>query len=486
MTDENDSTKQAASGDFPAAMKPAEMAVLVALQRDLLALMRNTVNAAETFLEKALAVLQGHLGAQGLLVLQHDGQWAERASINSRFVGRFDESQLKRVIDTQRAVFLPDVPAETWAQVLVPLSNHEVLVLAGRKFDSDDLPLLEQAGGFLEDCRQTLDGLAQLQLTSHQQAAAAANEQTVRIERMRKETELVGESDFLSTFREQIEALTQLEFPLCLAGEAGTGKRAIGRALHWRKSDSSGLLAEFSAGSSDGWNEIRAIASDPQRGTLLLTNVELLNADQQDELLQLLRSAEFVESSRRRTWLIVTTTADLQREVDEKRFQESLYRRLTVCSLKIPALQSRSDDVLPLAQHFMQQAFRATGRSVPELSHAACEALLQHSWPGNVAELQTVMERLVWRGSGDTINANDLLTELKWIRLSAPSEEFATLSDATIEFQRDYIRAAISKARGNMTEAARMLGLHRTNFYRKMHQLEMVEAGSTPQAAFDS
>jgi len=471
---------------FPASMSPAEAAILIDMQRDLLALLQTAADDPDAFLMSSLAVLQKHLGAQGLVIVDRDSQWTERASISARFVGRYDASQLNRASETQQSVFLPDTPAETWAQILVPLSDESVLLLAGRKFDQSDLPLVEMAAEVFRNCLQTLERFVQLNLNSRQQHADVLHEHNVRIRRLRNETKLIGESDFLSTFREQIDALTQLEFPLCLAGEPGTGKRAIARALHWRKSDSPGLLLEFSAGNSAEWDQVRTIAARPERGTILLSNVEQLSAELQEDLLQLLRSAEIVGSTQRRTWLIVTTTVDLQREVDEKRFQESLYRRLTVCSLKVPALQSRSEDVLPLAQHFTQQAFQASGRSVPELSHAACEALLQHSWPGNIAELRTVMERLVWRVSSDTINANDLLTELKWIRLSAPSEEFTTLSDATIEFQRDYIRAAISKARGNMTEAARILGLHRTNFYRKMHQLDMVEAGSTPQAALDS
>ncbi|MCG6155265.1 sigma-54-dependent transcriptional regulator [Rubinisphaera margarita] len=498
MTDPNDTVKQAASMDnnpeqiwsepeeFSTEMTPADATILIELQRELVTLMREAGTGTGQFLDSGLTALQRHLGAQGIIVLQREQNWTERASVSPRFVGKYEESLLDRAIETQRAVFLRDVPAASWAQIFVPLSPDSILVLAGRKFGPSDLEVAHLAGELLETLRQTLDGLNQLQLTTSVRAAAEQSEREFQLERARGDSELIGASEFLSTLKEQTGALTQLEFPLCLSGEPGAGKRAVGRYLHWRKSESPGLLVEFSPGNTDGWEQLRAVANDPGQGTILLNNVELLSHDQQEELRQLLGSAEIVPSSLRRTWLIVTTTADLQREVDAERFQESLYRRLTVCSLKVPALQTRADDVLPLAQHFLQQAFRMAGRAIPELSHAACEALLQHSWPGNVAELRTVMERLVWRGTGDTINANDLLTELKWIRLSDPSEEFTTLSDATIEFQRAYIRAAISKARGNMTEASRMLGLHRTNFYRKMHQLDMVEAGSTPQAALDS
>ncbi len=127
-----------------------------------------------------------------------------------------------------------------------------------------------------------------------------------------------------------------------------------------------------------------------------------------------------------------------------------------------------------LGEFFLHQFCKRAGRRVPKFSAAARKRLESHTWPGNVRELRNLMERLAYLSSGDRIEPEDLAFILSpssgGSSLIAAGRE---LSDATLEFQRKYIQQAIDRARGNVSLAAKSLGVHRSNLYRKMRQLGM-------------
>ena len=172
--------------------------------------------------------------------------------------------------------------------------------------------------------------------------------------------------------------------------------------------------------------------------------------------------------------ILAATNQDLATMVREKRFREDLFFRLNVVSLKLPPLRERGNDIVLLAEFFLKGFCENMGRKVPRLSTAAKKQLLNHAWPGNVRELRNQMERLAYLTAGDTIETNDLsfidaAADLATKQLDMNS----TLTEATREFQQEYIRQMIETTRGNMSKAAKRLGLHRSNLYRKMRQLEM-------------
>jgi Nif-specific regulatory protein len=130
-----------------------------------------------------------------------------------------------------------------------------------------------------------------------------------------------------------------------------------------------------------------------------------------------------------------------------------------------------------LAEHFLHEFSRRAGRRMPKFSEAARKRLESHTWPGNVRELRNLMERLAYLLPGDRIESEDLA-----FILSPSSGESAIigagldLNQATHEFQRKHIQRAIDTARGNVSQAAKNLGVHRSNLYRKMRQLGMETA----------
>jgi len=127
-----------------------------------------------------------------------------------------------------------------------------------------------------------------------------------------------------------------------------------------------------------------------------------------------------------------------------------------------------------LAEHFLREFSKRAGRKAPKFSAAARKRLESHTWPGNVRELRNLMERLAYLSSGDRIEAEELAFILSPAS-GAPTLIGAglNLNDATQEFQRHHIQQAIDAARGNVSQAAKNLGVHRSNLYRKMRQLGM-------------
>lgn len=176
--------------------------------------------------------------------------------------------------------------------------------------------------------------------------------------------------------------------------------------------------------------------------------------------------------------VIAATNARLAEAVRAKKFREDLYFRLNVVTLEIPPLRERADDVLPLAEYFLEQFAVQARRGKMHLSAEARRRLQSHAWPGNVRELRNLMERVAFLAPAERIEVEDLAFILSPERDSfhEPSLDMG-LSEATNSFQQEYIRRAIKRVRNNMSEAARLLGLHRSNLYRKMRQLDMAEAG---------
>jgi Nif-specific regulatory protein len=155
------------------------------------------------------------------------------------------------------------------------------------------------------------------------------------------------------------------------------------------------------------------------------------------------------------------------------KFREDLFYRLSVVSIVLPPLRERREDVLLLAEHYLEQFGRDAGRPALHLGEQARRRLLEHDWPGNIRELRNLMERVAFLCPNDQVEAADLSFNARLV--ARPSEPVAPLplAEATDSFQRLHIQQTIDQAGNNMTEAAGRLGLHRSNLYRKMRSLGM-------------
>jgi Nif-specific regulatory protein len=182
---------------------------------------------------------------------------------------------------------------------------------------------------------------------------------------------------------------------------------------------------------------------------------------------------------------VAATNRNLVETVRSGKFREDLFYRLTVVTLQLSPLRDRRDDILPLAEHFLDQFCRDARRKPLVLSPAARARLAGHEWPGNVRELRNLMERVAFLCPNQTVEPADLSFSLSLAGASAVQAETVagaeyTLSAATDEFQRQFIQTAIDRTKGNLAEAGRLLGLHRSNLYRKMRQLGMNTKSEEP------
>jgi transcriptional regulator with GAF, ATPase, and Fis domain len=356
-------------------------------------------------------------------------------------------------------------------------------------------------GRFSEQDEQFLMELARL--------ASAALENTRRIDELVRtrdqlvrsagaQLQLVGCSPQIQALRDTIERVAPTDLAVLLLGENGTGKEVVSRSLHLQsRRASQPFIAVNCAAIAESLLESElfghekgaftdAVSTRPGKfeqaagGTLLLDEIGELSLGGQAKLLRVLEEKVVVRVGgstpiRTDVRVLAATNRNLVELVRERRFREDLYFRLNVVTLNLPPLRERGEDILLLANHFLQGFARHIGRQPPELSKRARERLLAHPWPGNVRELRNLMERVSYLCPGAQVEESDLAFVLSPVVSGGPACIPGTLSltDATQMFQIEYIQRHIDAAGGNLAQAAERMGLHRSNLYRKMRQLGM-------------
>jgi Nif-specific regulatory protein len=317
------------------------------------------------------------------------------------------------------------------------------------------------------------------------------------VEQAAQDAMLVGESPPIQAVRTTARRVADTDLAVLLLGENGTGKEVVSRAIHFssRRRKEPFLAVNCAAitetlleselfghekGAFTDAHDSRAVKFElAAGGTLLLDEIGDMSLAGQAKLLRVLEDKIVVRVGGSRpihadVRVLAATNQKLVDLVRAKRFREDLYFRLNVVTLELPPLRERGDDVMLLAEHFLKEFSKRAGRRIPKFSAAARKRLESHTWPGNVRELRNLMERLAYLTSGDRIEAEDLAFILS-PSADAPAAIGAglNLNDATHEFQRKHIQQAIDAARGNVSQAAKNLGVHRSNLYRKMRQLGM-------------
>jgi Nif-specific regulatory protein len=308
---------------------------------------------------------------------------------------------------------------------------------------------------------------------------------------------MIGECPAIEALRSTIGRVANTELAILILGEHGTGKEVVSQMIHYLSARRNEALVAVNCAAvaetlleSELFGHEKGAFTDAHEsragkfelasgGTLFLDEIGEMSPSGQAKLLRVLEekvvvrvggSAPIHTDAR----VIAATNRNLASMVREKKFREDLFFRLNVLTLELPPLRERGDDILILARHFLDQFCVKAGRKAPKFTAAASKRLLSHSWPGNIRELRNLMERLAYLSPGDKVDVNELAFVFSdddgtsaLLSLELP------LNDATREFQTEYIKKQIQRARGSMTQAAGRLGLHRSNLYRKMRQLGM-------------
>lgn len=252
------------------------------------------------------------------------------------------------------------------------------------------------------------------------------------------------------------------------------GVQTTANLLHGRSLTAEDLQAELSRYLPEAATAGDAADLNIASEILILHEIDQLTLTSQQLLLDMLRQAV----DNRRLRLLCTTNRDLQLAVARGEFLDQLLTRIGTMRIHLPPLKSQPE----LAPQLFQQALKEAGNGeTAELDDEAITWLNDYRWPGGLDELRQAARRLQSTSKDKaTISRHDLT--LLFEQEALPAEEMAAgLAEATVEFQQLHIRRAIARAAGNMTEAARLLDLHRSNLYRKMNQLNMAEAGGAEE-----
>jgi DNA-binding NtrC family response regulator len=304
---------------------------------------------------------------------------------------------------------------------------------------------------------------------------------------------------------EQVQRLQGNDLTVLITGESGTGKELVARAIHVGSHRSGGLFlpynctttgrdiadsqlfghrrGAFTGAVSDQPGLIRSAAG----GTLFLDEIGDVPVDVQPKLLRFLEQSEIMPVGDTRPLkvdvrVIAATNADLEQRVAEGRFREDLYYRLGVIRIHVPPLRERREEIPHLATFFLREAAERFGKPDVSLTSEVLDVFSQYWWPGNVRQLKNEIQRAVAMSApGRPIDRSHLSQEILTTRLpegvtSAVAPKRArvpgrTLAAAVEEVEREFIQDALNEATGNISEAARTLGLTRRGLYLKLRRL---------------
>jgi DNA-binding NtrC family response regulator len=320
------------------------------------------------------------------------------------------------------------------------------------------------------------------------------------------EAELVGASPALTKLKSQVAQFAASPYSVLIEGESGSGKEMVARSLH-RLSPRANrpyltlncaaiaptlvepTLFGYVKGAFTGASSNKpGYFEDAQEGTLFLDEIGELPIELQSKLLRVLENGEYqrvgeTQPRMSRCRVIAATNRDLRREVKKGAFRADLYHRLSVFTLGVPPLREMEDDKVTLLDHFRRLNAAQSGVQPFELDAAALGRWQQYDFPGNVRELRNIVIRLVTKYPGQRLSVAEIEAELD-LEAPAPGTGAGAIAEQALRqleragafdldqtlkaWERGYIEAALRLTRGNVSQAAKLLGVNRTTLYSRM------------------
>ncbi len=309
---------------------------------------------------------------------------------------------------------------------------------------------------------------------------------------------LLGKSPKMQELFDLIRKVGPADVPVLITGESGTGKDLVAHALHGQSPRAQEKFLSINCAAvpeslleSELFGHERGAFSGAVRartgyfreadgGTLFLDEIGDMSPGQQAKLLHALESGEIIpvgseQPIRVDVRLVAATNRDLEELTRKGTFREDLLFRIDTVRLELPPLRERRDDIALLAAHFLERVALTTGVETPSLSTAAMRCLLDHGWPGNVRELAHAIEHAVLVASGEKIEPEDLPSrvhgEQSGVDAVVTAADGQAFREARKVFERAYFTRILKRADGKISLAARLAGIHRATFHKKLHQL---------------
>ncbi|HXA50213.1 MAG TPA: sigma-54 dependent transcriptional regulator [Candidatus Acidoferrum sp.] len=305
---------------------------------------------------------------------------------------------------------------------------------------------------------------------------------------------IIGESVPMKALRQQLSLMAGTNGRVLVYGESGTGKELVAHALHAMSPRSAQPFVEVNCAAipeelieSEMFGHARGGLSGAQEekigkfqkadgGMLFLDEVGDMSLRTQAKVLRALEEQRF-EPVGASEWVqvdvrvVASTNKNLEEEIDRGNFREDLFYRLNVIPFFVPPLRDRREDILLLTDHFLREFTTAYGRKPKELTQEAYQILIDYHWPGNVRELRNLIERIVILNPQVRIDARHIPLAGSRKPVERPLDRFGSLQEVREAAEREYILKKLEETSGNVTRTAELLGLERSNLYRKMKTL---------------
>lgn len=307
--------------------------------------------------------------------------------------------------------------------------------------------------------------------------------------------DLIGKSQGMQLVYQQIQQIANVDWTVLIEGDTGTGKELVARAIHASSHRRDGpFVAVNCAGLTDSLigsqlfghrrGAFTGAVEDHQGfleaaagGTLLLDEIGDVPMSIQTSLLRVLQEKEITrlgETTPRKVdvRILAATHRDLNAEVEKESFCQDLLYRLRIARVQLPPLHQRREDIPLLISHFLRETSNTIGKEVKEVNQQAMRLLMDHSWPGNVRELKSAIDFAAIRCTQGIIQPEDLPPEV--LTSTTPTTDQPALSEtpaAAPRGERERFLDALEQTGGNRTAAARLLGISRATFYRRLDEL---------------
>ncbi len=309
---------------------------------------------------------------------------------------------------------------------------------------------------------------------------------------------IIGNSPLMHEIFRIMRHAASSESNVLISGESGTGKELVARAIHSNSVRARRRFVTVNCGAiPDGLMESelfghvkgaftgavsdkRGLVEEADKGTLFLDEIGELALHLQVKLLRILQEGEFSrlgdpQPRKVNIRVIAATNRDLKKAIEAKTFREDLFYRLNVIPVELPPLRNRKEDIPILINHFLERhKGKAADKAITGFSKEAMQALLNYHFPGNVRELENAVEYAIAFTTGPQIQKDELpkyILEGKKLSEEARSIPIMPLKDAKAQFEKSLIMAALVESGGNISEASRLLNIHRQNLQQKIRLL---------------
>jgi DNA-binding NtrC family response regulator len=310
--------------------------------------------------------------------------------------------------------------------------------------------------------------------------------------------DLIGGTEVMKKLFRLIDKVSKTDSTVLITGESGTGKELAAKAIHRKGARRDGLfvavncaaipdnlleseLFGFESGSFTGAYEKKLgkfeLASG---GTIFLDEIGCMSPNMQAKILRVLEDKKIDRIGGKSSIpvnvrIISATNIDFESAISEGKFRKDLYYRLNVIPIRMPSLRERNEDIPMLAGHFLSRFNKELNRKVSGFSDEAMKALLSYSWPGNVRELQNLTERVVALSKNGMVSTSALSPNIPVHEENGKMHEKPnrTLTEALSAFERSHIEKTLGDTGGNNSQAARILGIHRTTLLSRMRNLKL-------------